>query len=233
MSAAATRGRKTAAILASCAIALMSAAALVFSLQPARGDSPARFTALGAFYAVTAAAAALRLHRRGELRDFMMPRAGDLALGFAVGASFYVAAMATSMTIAPHGTPREAWLIRVYATFGDPALPEYHVMGAVVFAIAVLEEITWRGLVLQILDASLGARGAWLLSSAMYAAAALPIAFLLGTSRAGLNPLAVSAALAGGLVWGYMTHRMRRLPPAIFSHAIFSWALVEFPIWRF
>jgi membrane protease YdiL (CAAX protease family) len=233
MSATARPGGKASAIAGSCAIALASAAALGFALHPpARADSIARFAVLGIIYAVMTALASLRLHRRSELRRFMMPRAGDLALGFGVAALFYGAATIGAMAMAPHGTPREAWLIQLYAVFGDPALPEYHTMGAAIFVIAALEEITWRGLVLQSLEAAIGARGAWLLSAALYAAAALPTAFLLGAARAGPNPLAVVAALGGGLVWGYMTNRMGRLPPAIFAHAIFTWALVEFPIWR-
>lgn len=232
MNAAMRRGGKPAAIVASCALALASAAALAFALQPSRADSMASFAVLGGLYTVMTALAGLRLHRRGELRRFMVPRAGDLALGFAVATLFYVAAMAAAMAIAPHGTPREAWLIRIYAVLGDPALPEYHAIGAAIFALAALEEVTWRGLVLPVLEASIGARGAWLLSSGLFAAAALPTAFMLSASRAGPNPLAVCAALGGGLVWGYMTHRMGRLPPAIFAHAIFTWALVEFPIWR-
>lgn len=232
MSETAQPASRATAIGASCAIALASAAALGFTLHPARTNPMTGFAALGAFYAVMAALASLRLHHRGELRRFLVPRAGDLALGFGVAALFYGAATIAAMTIAPHGTPREAWLIQLYAVLGDPALPEYHAMGAAIFVVAALEEITWRGLVLQSLEASIGARSAWLLSAALYAAAALPTAFLLGATRAGPNPLAAIAALGGGLVWGYMAHRMGRLPPAIFAHAIFTWALVEFPVWR-
>ena len=42
----------------------------------------------------------------------------------------------------------------------------------------------------------------------------------------------VAAALGGGLVWGHLYNRTGRLGPSLFAHALFSWAIVDFPLWR-
>ena len=48
----------------------------------------------------------------------------------------------------------------------------------------------------------------------------------------GPNPLLVVAAFGCGIVWSFLRYRTGRLAPAVISHAIFSWAIVEFPIWH-
>ena len=50
--------------------------------------------------------------------------------------------------------------------------------------------------------------------------------------RLGLNPLLVAAGITYSLVWGRLAMRMDRLPPALFAHALFTWGVFEFPIWR-
>ena len=44
--------------------------------------------------------------------------------------------------------------------------------------------------------------------------------------------LLVLGALAGSVMWTGIYLRRGRLLPAVFSHALFSWAMVEFPLWR-
>ena len=46
------------------------------------------------------------------------------------------------------------------------------------------------------------------------------------------NPLLVVGAFGCGLVWSFLRFRTGRLVVAVLSHAIFSWAIVEFPLWK-
>jgi membrane protease YdiL (CAAX protease family) len=213
-------------------VTVVSAGAVAFAFQPAHAGTAAMLIALGAVYALFSAVAIARLRRRGELYRVMRPAAGDLTLGAATACVLYVAAMAGQRAIAAHGTPREAWIASIYHLLGDPTETAYHVTSAAIFVVAALEELTFRGLVMRSLDEWLGARAAWIVSTALYALAHLPTAFLLADPVAGPNPLLVGAALGAGFVWGYIANRKGRLPPAMFAHAMFTWAVVEFPLWR-
>ena len=82
------------------------------------------------------------------------------------------------------------------------------------------------------LELSFGTRRALVVSALLFGAAHTPTMFLLADPVAGYNPLIVMAAVGCGLVWGAIYWRTSRLMPAIFSHALFSWAIVEMPIWR-
>ena len=127
--------------------------------------------------------------------------------------------------------------MRVYLQIGDPDDLQRHLVvssACAVMVVAALEEITWRGLVYS------AARGA---SSARAAPGPRPPRstrsrtcrrmFLLRDPFAGPNPLIVLAALGCGLVWGLVVARTGRLPAAIFSHALFTWAVaIQFPLWR-
>ncbi len=73
-------------------------------------------------------------------------------------------------------------------------------VGALVFLIAALEEIVWRGLVLRALEGPLDKVAAWLLSSALFAAAHAPTLFLLADPVAGPNPLLVAAGFGCSIV---------------------------------
>jgi hypothetical protein len=74
-------------------------------------------------------------------------------------------------------------------------------------------------------------RRAALISSLLYAAAHLPTLFLLRPPGGSLNPLVMLAALGCGLVWSFLVLRTGRLTPAILAHALFSWSVIEFPLW--
>ncbi|MEZ4295896.1 MAG: CPBP family intramembrane glutamic endopeptidase [Polyangiaceae bacterium] len=68
--------------------------------------------------------------------------------------------------------------------------------------------------------------------SLLYAVAHASTLSLLAHPVAGWNPLLVAAAFGGGLVWGHLYNRTGRLAPGMFAHALFSWAIVDFPLWR-
>lgn len=209
-----------------------AATAVAFAFEPSHAGTTAMLAALFVAYALFGAVAIVRLRRRGELYRVMRPAGGDLTLGAVVAATLYVAAMIGQRALAPHGSPREAWIAGIYHLLGDPTDTAYHLAAGAIFVIAALEELTFRGLVMRVLDDRLGARRAWLLSSGLYALAHLPTAFLLRAPLAGPNPLVVLAALGCGFVWGWLANRSGRVTPALFAHALFTWAIVEFPIWR-
>ena len=87
-------------------------------------------------------------------------------------------------------------------------------------------------LVMPVLAGPFGVRKAWVGSTLLYSLAHLPTALLLRNPVAGPNPLLVGAALGCGFIWGYVANRTSRMMPAIVAHALFTWAVVEFPIWR-
>jgi membrane protease YdiL (CAAX protease family) len=122
--------------------------------------------------------------------------------------------------------------MQVYAALGDPASDYRHAIGGVVFLVAALEELVWRGLVMRVLTERLGWLRSWFLQAGLFGLAHVPTMFLLGSQVAGPNPLLVAAGIAYSLVWGRIAMRMDRLPPALFAHAFFTWGVFEFPIWR-
>lgn len=214
------------------AVTVLAAVATQLAFSPERTGSPTMALAPGLLYLVATVLAVVRLSRRGELRAALAPRGGDLTMGALGAGLLYGGAMAGRLLVAPAGSAEEAWVIRVVLHMGDPSEPTIHVLGAAVLVTAALEEVTWRGLVLPLLADSLGGAKGWLWTTVLYAVAHVPSLWLLSDVAAGPNPALVGTALAGGFVWGYMALRFGRLGPAVFAHALFSWAMVEFPLWR-
>lgn len=214
------------------AVTVFAAIATQLAFSPERTGSPTMALAPGLLYLVVTAFAALRLGRRGELAAALVPRGGDLTMGALGAGLLYGGAMAGRLLVAPAGSAEEAWVIRVVLHMGDPSEPTIHVLGAAVLVTAALEEVAWRGFVMPLLSDSLGGAKGWLVTTGLYGLAHVPSLWLLADVAAGPNPAIVGTALAGGFVWGYMALRFRRLGPAVFAHALFSWAMVEFPLWR-
>ena len=132
------------------------------------------------------------------------------------------------------GTPRESWLARIYLQLGDPSDLKSHAayVGGALVVFAIAEELVWRGLVTALVSELVGARAAWIVAAILYSLAHVPAMWALRDPVAGLNPLLPLAALGGGLLWGGMTRRFGRLPPAIISHALFDWCVVMmFRLW--
>jgi hypothetical protein len=220
------------AISVSVGVTLATGVVMTFAFDQRRAGTPAMLIAIGLFYAVIGAFTLRRLDQRGELRSRFRPHSGDFTLGAVVAGALYGAAHLADQLLATHGTIREAWIMRVYLQVGDPDTRGHVFVGGVVFFVAALEELVWRGLVMRTIEAVYGARRALIATSLLFAAAHLPTLYLLGDPTAGLNPLIVLAALGCGTVWGLVYLRTSRLVPALFAHALFSWAVVEFPIWR-
>ena len=215
--------------------AVLVAAAITLAMQKSMSGSPLALLALGLPYAVLSVLAILYLRREGTLGDRLRPRSGDLTFGALVTVMLFFGAIAGRKFLAPHGSVREAWVMRIYLQIGDPEFLQQRVVGisVAIVVVAILEEIAWRGLVYALVEERFGTRRAWPITAALYAAAHLPTLVLLADPYAGPNPLIVLAALGCGLVWGLIVARTGRLPVAIFSHALFTWCVaVQFPLWR-
>lgn len=220
------------AALIAAVVSVGTALAVSYAFDPERAGMLEMLGAIGALYVSLAVVTALWLRSRGELRAAFRPMSGDLARGAFVAALLYGMTMAIELVVTRHGTPREAWIMRLYLQLGDPAADARVFVGAAVFVVAALEEVVWRGFVMRALAGPLGREVSWLVASALFAVAHVPTAFLLGDPVAGPNPLVIAAGLGCSVVWGRMVLRTGRLVPSIFAHAFFSWAVVSFPVWR-
>jgi membrane protease YdiL (CAAX protease family) len=147
------------------------------------------------------------------------------------GVSYFVAAV-VHIALSGRLEHEDVWLQRLYLQLGDPNAGAPFAVAFSILAIAAVEEIVWRGWVMGALADAFGDRTAWIGSALLYALAHLPTVLLLADRWFGPNPLVVAAALGGGLLWGYVALRFERLGPAIFAHALFSWAIVSFPLSR-
>ncbi len=186
---------------------------------------------LGALYVLLGAFTVWRLKSNDEMR-LLKPRAGDFTFAALVAALLYGLAFVVHALVTSPGEPKAAWVMRVYMLLGDPLSPQRYLVGAAAAVIGLLEELTWRGLVTPALERRLGLAKGNLAGVLLYAAAHIPTMWLLGDPTAGLNPLLVLASLGCGTAWSYLRWRMERLPPVLLSHALFTWAIVEFPLWR-
>lgn len=182
------------------------------------------FLILGGAYAVLAGLALRHFAREGTLRERCAPKWGDLSLGALSGMVLLLASWLGRSALAPTGTPRQAWLYRIYLQLGDPdTLQQGALFTAALLFIPLCEELVWRGLVLELVTERFGSRLGWIVGSALYAVALLPTAYTLRDPNAGLNPLLPTAAFGAGLVWNFMAARSGRLPPVIISHMAFTY----------
>jgi uncharacterized protein len=220
------------ALAIAAAVTIASGAAVSFAFSEERAGTPWMLGSIGLVYGILGVVTITRLHRRDELHEQLRPRGGDLTIGALVAAVLYGVAMAAHALATSPPSPRAGWIVRIYACLGDPTAEGRHLVGGVVFLIAAFEELVWRGLVMRTLNESLGWLRSWGLQALLFGVAHVPTMFLLGDPKAGPNPLLVAAGVAYSLVWGRLAMRFDRLPPALFAHALFTWAVFEFPIWR-
>jgi membrane protease YdiL (CAAX protease family) len=216
--------------IAALATTAFIAAAFAIGFQPARQLTSTPFVALGSAYSVTSIAAVHRLRQRDEL-SLLRLKSGDVSIAALVGGLLYGLAYATHALVTSRG-PRAAWVFSVYVLLGDPFADRHHLVAAGLAVVGVLEELTWRGMVLPLLEGRSGTLRASVTSSILYATSHMPSMFLLASPLAGPNPLLVLASLGCGLVWAYLRYRTGRLAPVLLAHGLFTWAVVEFPLWR-
>jgi membrane protease YdiL (CAAX protease family) len=212
-------------------VVLVVGAGAAVAFDPAREGLVVMLAGVGAPTLVLAVLALVFARKTGELGQWLRPAWGDFSRGVGGAAAFMAATWAVSHALA--GTPREAWLARVYLKLGDPSvLRDAKVwVGLFLVSIAAAEEIVWRGLVTRLVERFLPRTG-WLVAAVPYALAHAATLVLLKDDVAGPNPLIVLAALFGGVLWGGMVKVTGRLPPAIVAHASFDWCVVMlFRMW--
>lgn len=181
-----------------------------------------------------AAVALWRMWRDGTLLDLFRWRSGDVALGALSALLLGAGVVAGRQMLAPHGSPADIWVVRIYLQMGPlPADRTANLLFTLaVVAVAVLEEIAWRGMVQQVIEEHLGVRLGWVAAAGLYALAHAPTLWQLAMPPLGKNPLIVLAALFCGAVWGFLVARKQRLPPALISHALFTYGVaVQFRLW--
>ena len=192
------------------------------AFQPALGESASFWAILISAYLPLGAWALLRAKRQGRLPK-LVPRFGDLTIGIVLGLALVACGMLVLSVAAPAGSPNQSWLFRVYAHVGDIQRSPWLIAG--LCALALLEELTWRELVLDSLAQQIGRRLAAPFSAILYSLSHIPTLWLLADTTAGLNPLLVMGALGAGIVWGFLTFALNRLPPVVLSHIVFSYFL--------
>ena len=172
-------------------VTVVVAVALTMAFGASNEGKLGFFVWAGAPYVALAIAASIRAAKKGDLGQWLRPQWGDITRGFVAGGVLFAAAFAFVKLVVPQGSPREAWMARIYLQVGDPGDLRAH-MAAVAVGILVVsaaEEIVWRGLVQDVLAELAGPRHAWIGSALLYAVAHAGTAFALKDTAAGPNPM--------------------------------------------
>ena len=201
-----------------------TAAAAGFALRPALAGTGIMWVVLGVPYVLLAAIAIYRMYRDDTLAERLRPRWGDLSIGIVIAAVLLLGSWGARSVLTPAGTDRQAWLWHLYLQIGpSDVIQRSYALTLALLAIAALEEIVWRGMVLDELQQLVGNRRAWLLTAVLYGLAMSPTAVTLADPIAGPNPLLVIAALGCGLFWSFTAAMLRRLPPVAISHMVVTY----------
>lgn len=217
-------------------VALTAAASwgISWGFDPARAGQPSALEGLGATYAVLTVCALAYGFRTSQLKKWLLPRFGDLSVGFFAALGLFGCAFGFVKLITLHHSPRAAWMAHLYLQLGDPRPLRHHQawVGVGLAVAATMEEVVWRGWAKSMLDNLVGLRAGWIAAAVLYALAHVPTLWALSDSSVGLNPVVVIAALGAGLVWSGMARVFGRLWPGIVCHALFDWAvLMMFRLW--
>jgi membrane protease YdiL (CAAX protease family) len=215
------------AALLACAVVAM---AVGFGLRPALAQSPWMWASMIGAYLLLGALALRDLQRRDLLWVRLRPKGGDVSIGILIGLCLTAAGILAQRYVAPISSPRAAWLFQLYAQIGNVA--NSPALLCAVALLGILEEVVWRGWVLESAREQFGVRAAAPLSAAAYSLAHLPSAFTLASEPAGPNPLLVLASLGAGGCWAFLVLTLGRLWPVIISHLVFSYFLTSpLPSW--
>jgi membrane protease YdiL (CAAX protease family) len=226
-----TPGARSRAWAVAAVVTLATTAALTYAFMPGNAGNPVVIGTIGATYFGLTVASVIWMRRRGELVQRLAPRRLDITVGALLATVLYLLATVVHTFVTSSG-PRMGWIMRIYVQIGDTRATSSFAVGLVVLLVAAAEEIVWRGWVLGALSRAYRARKAWLITSGLYAVAHLTTVYLLRDPMAGPNPLLVTAAAGCGLVWGYLAMKVDRVAPSVFAHALFTWGVVEFPLFR-
>jgi membrane protease YdiL (CAAX protease family) len=214
-----------------------TAASSYFAFRPQSSGTVAFWLFAGAPQLLLGAVAAAWARREDLLGEWLTPKWGDFTRGVVAAALSFAVAWAFSRIVAPPGSPRLIWLVSLYGQLGDPRLLQAHApaIAVTIAAVALAEEVLWRGMVTQLLAERVGSRMAWVWAAVLYAIAYASTGLSLRAAAGGdggYNPVLVLAALGFGLLWGGMARAFGRLAPGALAHALFDWSVVMmFPLW--
>jgi len=212
-------------------VVLVVGASVAYALRlplVVEGDGVGAWLGLALIHAVLAGIGVYRLQRQGRLSALVRVRPGDLSIGIALALLLAISSWALARWLIPVASVERAWLLRIALVLGQSS-SSTATIGLV--ALAVCEELVWRGWVQTELGLRLGARG-WMLSALLYAVAHAATLVTLRDSVAGPNPLLFLGALGCGLCWAFLRERSGRLFPGIVSHAAFTYLATQY-LWRF
>jgi membrane protease YdiL (CAAX protease family) len=207
-------------------VCIIAAGGLALALSLA-ANTLLLWLSLAGVYVVLGGLSLWRLHLHAALGNLLRPKWGDLSIGAITGFLLLLGSWGVRSLLLPAGSARLGWLGQIYRSLGDPR--EVHqslVLSLLVVLVSVLEEVVWRGYVLEELGARLSQTQASILGTGLYACVTAPAVFMLADPVAGPNPLPALAALGCGLVWAVMRTKVGRLPPAMVSHALFTYFTV-------
>ncbi len=210
---------------------IVTAAATAFAFRPDHAGTlafPVTILAASAALAVLAVAIA---YRDGVLLDWVKPRWGAFSGGAGTALVLFAVAYVIVKVLAPDGSHRQAWLLRLYLQMGSPQIlrEKAVLVGAAIVLFAITDGLVWRGLVPSVLASRFGSRRAWIAAGALYGVSYVPAALMLREGGAGPNLLLVAGALSTGWILGASTRIFGRLVPGIIGHALFAWfALMTF-----
>jgi len=209
---------------------LLTFSGIAFSFSEARAGSPWFWVGVSVPYVLLVGLALHKMWDEGTLIDLLTPRWGDLSIGAVSMTGLLFASWAARRVLSPLGSPRQAWLFRIYLQLGNPEhLQRSTGYTLLILAICIAEEIVWRGMVLGELTQRFGRRAALPLSALAYGFATLPTLWLLRDPIAGPNPLFITAAIGCGLVWSFLAAQLGRLTPVMISHMAFTYfTIVQF-----
>jgi membrane protease YdiL (CAAX protease family) len=211
-------------------VTVVTSAAVFQAFRPDNTSPATMLISLGVAYGVLTLVTLTWLSRTGDLKRRLTPQRGDITIGALVAVGMYLLATGVHVALTSRGSPKEAWLIRVYLQIGDPRITAAIFIGPLILLIGAAEELVWRGLVLGVLLERWRPRSALLCTTALYALSHASTVYLLRDPYIGWNPLVVAAALGCGLVWGWLVLAFDRLSISLVAHALFTWSVVEFPI---
>jgi membrane protease YdiL (CAAX protease family) len=209
---------------------VLTFAGIAYAFREAAAGTPQFWLGVSLPYLVLLGLAVHKMRAQGTLLATLKPRQGDLSIGAVSMIMLLFASWAARRVLTPAGSPRQAWLFRIYLQLGNPEhLQRSTAYTALILVLCAAEEVVWRGMVLSELSERFGRRAALPLSALAYGCATLPTLWLLRDPVAGLNPLLVTAAVGCGLVWSFLALQFKRLPPVMLSHMAFSYfTIVQF-----
>jgi hypothetical protein len=206
------------------AVIVVVTAVMGFAFRPSLQASATFYVSVLGAYVLLGGAALHRMWHDGTLLDKLRPRWGDLSIGAVTAMALLFGSWGARAVLAPAGTPRQSWVFYLYLQIGSSEFIQTSLLITLSIVLtAALEEIVWRGLVLEQLSERFGTRRAWPLAAIAYGAVHLPTLWTLKDPVAGMNPLLVTAALGCGIVWTFVAAYIGRLPPVIISHVAFTY----------